>query len=114
MEALMLFYTVVLFLISIFFYSETQQTRKMASRLLPEFNADASTAALAAKHFFTISACSATSGILVLGCWFYQKITHLTCPKPFLAFSMLIYAGGFMLGLYRCYKLKITLNSKQL
>ncbi len=109
----MLIYTVVLFLISMFFYSETRQTRKMSSRLLPDFNVDASTATLAAKHFFLITICSAISSLLMFGCWIYQKITNLSCPKPFLAFSMLIYAGGFMLGLYRCYQLKNTLNARE-
>lgn len=109
----MLIYTSVLFLISMFFYSETRQTKKMSSRLLPDFNVDASTATLAAKQFFMISICSAISGLLVLGCWIYQKITSLTCPKPFLAFSMLIYAGGFIIGLYRCYQLKTTLNERE-
>ncbi len=110
----MLFYTIILIMISILFYIEARHTRQMTSRLLPEFNAHAWAAKLAAKHLFIISTCSATSGVLILCCWMYQKITHIPCSKLVPGFSILIYTGGFILGFYGCYALKRNIDSKKM
>lgn len=110
----MLFFTVVLIMISILFYSEARHTRQMASRLLPELHNNATAAKLAAKQLLIISACSAISGILMLSCWMYQKITNTPCSKIVLAFSILIYASGFILGFYNCYRLKKSIDSNKI
>lgn len=110
----MLFYTIVLIMISILFYIEARHTIQMTSRLLPEFNTHVSAAKLAAKKLFIISTCSATSGILMLSCWIYEKIAHSPCPKIILAAAILIYAIGFIFGFYGCYIIKKNIDSKKI
>lgn len=102
----MLFYTILLVFISAFFYREGKRMSEMRSHFLPDFNISASVAQVAAKQLFFTSICSAISGIIMLLCWIYQQITHRDCPKILLALSIIIYAGGFMLAMYRCYQLK--------
>ncbi len=106
----MLFYTILLVCISIFFCREGCLVKQMSSKLLPDFNEDPSAAQYAAKQIFLISVCSAISGGLMLLCWLYQILAQKNSPKLLIACSIFIYAGGFMLGMYRCYRLKESLS----
>ena len=109
----MLLYAILLTCISIFFYREYLLLKKLDSKLLSDFNQDTATAHYAAKQLFLISICSVSSGILMGFCWLYQTLSQQNSPKVLLACSILIYTGGFILGMYRCYRLKESLSTSK-
>ena len=109
----MLLYTILLICISIFFYRESLLLKEMDSKFLSDFNQDTTTAHYAAKQLFLISTCSLISGVLMGFCWLYQTLSQQNSSKVLLACSILIYTGGFILGMYRCYRLKESLSAKK-
>lgn len=106
----MLLYTIFLSCISIFFYIEGKSVKQGTSRYLSDFNANSTVAQAAAKELFLIALSSAISAILMLFSFFYGKLMHTLAPPIILALSFLIYGGGFIIGMYRCYKLKKKIN----
>ncbi|WP_313526259.1 hypothetical protein [Anaerotignum sp.] len=102
----MLFYTILLACISIFFFKEARNISQLNSQLLSAFNSSPSVAKVAAKQIFLISYSSAISAILMLLAFAYKTITNAANPKFLIALSFLIYGVGFMVGMYHCYKLK--------
>lgn len=102
----MLVYTILLSCIAIFFYKEGTSLKQRNPKFLLDFNKDAAVAELAAKQLYLISFCSAMSAAFMLIAFIYRQTADTSNPKLLIALSFLIYGGGFMIGMYRCYKLK--------
>lgn len=102
----MLLYAIFLSCIAIFFFKEGKALKSMSSRLLPDFMKEPLVAQTAAKHIFLISYCSALSAAIMFFTLVYRELTNTHPPRFLIAMSFLIYGLGFMIGMYRCYKLK--------
>ncbi|WMI80665.1 hypothetical protein [Anaerotignum sp. MB30-C6] len=102
----MLVYTILLSCIAVFFYKEGKSMKQMNSRFLLDFNKDPSVAELAANQLFLIAFCSAISAGFMFLAFIYRQIATTSNAKVLIALSFLIYGAGFMMGMYRCYKLK--------
>lgn len=107
----MLLYSILLCCIAIFFFKEAKSISQMQSRLLPDFNKHPFVAKTAAKQIRLISYSSAISATLMLLAFVYNLFTNAATPKLLIALSFLAYGGGFMVGMYHCYKLKKELGN---
>ena len=103
----MIFYMILMLVVAVFFFREGKKIKEQRSELLKEYCTEPALARDTAKLMVFLGGFSLLSGLLMLFCFVYGKMTG-DLPRWMAAVSIFVYGAGFVTGMLKLNKIQKT------